>query len=192
MAYYNRRDLIGHWVRKRQPTQRMCTHACCRGKRVHPDNYPVVLPDRLLKHASDKDLADAYDKYDNQQRRDQILHEMDRRDLAAARKEERKRQARHRLFARQMERQEHIEYAYLQAEQDTRGHLLNKAGRAQDIDPRSLFTGSESRARRYASEELLNHWETHHRPTAGMMRGRDTRVAYEYDMRDRRKRRRAA
>lgn len=191
MAYYNRRDLIGHWVRKQQPTQRMCTHACCRGKRVHPDNYPVVLPDRLLKHASEEDLAAAYDKYPTEQRRAQILHEMDRRDQAAARKEQRKQEARRRMFARQTERQEHIEYAYRQAEDETRGHMLNKAGRAQDIDPRSLFTGSEARARRYASQELLAHWETHHRPTAGMMRGADTRVAYEYDMRDRRRKRAA-
>ena len=28
---YNRRDLIGHYIRTSQQTQRPCTHACCRG-----------------------------------------------------------------------------------------------------------------------------------------------------------------
>lgn len=42
--YYDRRDLIGHWIRKQQRQQQPCTHARCRGHRVHPDNYPVILP----------------------------------------------------------------------------------------------------------------------------------------------------
>jgi hypothetical protein len=49
MVYYNRRDLIGHWIKRTSPVQRMCGHACCRGYRVHPRNYPVILPDRLLR-----------------------------------------------------------------------------------------------------------------------------------------------
>lgn len=57
---YDRRDLIGHWVRKSQQTQRMCGHACCRNRRVHGANMPVILPNRLLRRASDDDLADHF------------------------------------------------------------------------------------------------------------------------------------
>ena len=38
------------------------------------------------------------------------------------------------------------EVYYLNAEYETRGNMLNKAGRAAGIDPRSLFTGSGARA----------------------------------------------
>jgi hypothetical protein len=68
--------------------------------------------------------------------------------------------------------------------------MLNRRGQAQDIDPRSLFTGPASRARKYASVELLEHWETHHRPTEAMFAGRDTRVMEDFT--DRRARRRVA
>jgi len=89
MAYYNIRDLIGHWVAPRSARGKMCPHACCRGYRVHPGNYPVILPDRLLRRASDFDLADHYDKgtrgHTAADRRAelQIIHEMERRDRAA-------------------------------------------------------------------------------------------------------------
>jgi hypothetical protein len=158
----------------------MCPHACCRNKRVHPDNYPVVLPDRLLRRASDKDLAEAYDRNPSERRRDQIMHEMERRDEAELRRAEtRKRYERLRL-ARRMEREELVEYSYVKAENETRGHMLNKAGRAADIDPRSLFTGPQARARRYASEELMNHWQDNPRPTAAMQAGGDTRMHEQY------------
>jgi hypothetical protein len=52
--------------------------------------------------------------------------------------------------------------------------MLNRAGKAAGIDERSLFTGPESRARRYASEELLNHWQSHPRPTSAYFAGKDT------------------
>lgn len=55
--------------------------------------------------------------------------------------------------------------AYITAEHDTRGALLNAKGRAKDIDPVTLFMGPETRARAYASEELLEHWATHPRIT---------------------------
>lgn len=47
---------------------------------------------------------------------------------------------------------------YLQAEKATRGNMLNKRGKADGIDPLTLFTGPISRARRYASEELMRWW----------------------------------
>jgi hypothetical protein len=58
--------------------------------------------------------------------------------------------------------------------------MLNKAGKAAEIDERSLFTGPESRARRYASEELLNHWESHPRPTSAYFAGKDTTLGAQY------------
>lgn len=58
--------------------------------------------------------------------------------------------------------------------------MLNRAGKAQDVDERSLFTGPESRARRYASEELLNHWASHPRPTSAYFAGKDTTLGPQY------------
>lgn len=52
---------------------------------------------------------------------------------------------------------------YLQAEKATRGHMLNKRGQADGVDPLTLFTGPISRARRYASEELMRWWSTNGR-----------------------------
>jgi uncharacterized protein (DUF433 family) len=180
MARYDRRDLIGHWIKKTQAAQRMCGHACCRGKRVHPENYPVILPDRLLRRASDEDLAEHYAAVDSQEARDQILWEMDRRDRAQIAREARKQEHQRRLFAKRLAHAEEVDRAWLDAEAATKGNMLNKAGRDADINERSLFTGPESRARRYASEELLNHWQSHHRPTAAFMQGKDTRVHERY------------
>lgn len=58
--------------------------------------------------------------------------------------------------------------------------MLNKAGRAAGISERSLLTGPESRAQRYASEELLEHWRTPHRPTAAFFEGKDIRMYERY------------
>lgn len=61
------------------------------------------------------------------------------------------------------------------AEDDTRGHLLNHAAemhnarwagfRNKQIDPLKLFTGPEARARKWASDELLQWWDANGRPT---------------------------
>lgn len=50
---------------------------------------------------------------------------------------------------------------WLQAEEATRGNLLNRAGRAKGIDPVSLWSGPSARARKYASDELKQWWEDH-------------------------------
>lgn len=55
--------------------------------------------------------------------------------------------------------------AWLNAEGETNGFLLNEAGRNAGIDPRSLFVGQESRARKYASDELLAWFDAHGRLT---------------------------
>jgi hypothetical protein len=55
--------------------------------------------------------------------------------------------------------------SWLAAESQTRGNLLNAAGKRADIEPRTLFTGPESRVRKYASPELVEFFESHPRPT---------------------------
>lgn len=192
--YYNVRDLIGHWVAPRSAEGKMCPHACCRGKRVHPENMPVVLPSRLLRRASENDLLAHYERlrHSHTVRADrgrlQVLAEIDRRELvgraSAARQAERDRQrdARYAQRAAQvMEREAIIENAWLQAEAATSGVMLNKRGRALGISDRSLFRGPEARARKYASEELTEYWRTHPRPTGAMFQGRDTRVAERFE-----------
>ena len=52
---------------------------------------------------------------------------------------------------------------YVRAEVSCNAALLNARGRARGIDPMSLFMGPWTRARAYASEELLEHWESHPR-----------------------------
>lgn len=54
---------------------------------------------------------------------------------------------------------------YMAAEESTNGAMLNARGREKGIDPFTLFMGNETRARAYASEELIEHWETHPRIT---------------------------
>jgi hypothetical protein len=60
---------------------------------------------------------------------------------------------------------DHVEVSFLAAEAATNGYHLNRAGEAAGIDPRSLFTGPEARARKYASEDLLTYWQAHGRLT---------------------------
>jgi hypothetical protein len=54
---------------------------------------------------------------------------------------------------------------YEAAEAATNGAMLNARGREKRIDPLSLFMGTQARALAYASEELVEHWETHPRVT---------------------------
>lgn len=177
---YNRRDMIGHWVRKDQRTQRPCNHACCRGYRVHPDNYPVILPSRTLRRASDYDLATHFQKVawqDTPQARHaeaQILHEMERRDRAEQHKQSR---AASRAAAR-MERDAEVERLFVEGEAYTRGNWTNLKGTARGIADREILTGRESVFQRYASEEAREFFRYNPRPTAAYFRGRDTRIAY--------------
>lgn len=54
---------------------------------------------------------------------------------------------------------------YGDAEDATNGYMLTREAAAKGIDPLTLFTGPEARARRYASPELLEWWDAHGRPT---------------------------
>jgi hypothetical protein len=67
-------------------------------------------------------------------------------------------------LARQSYR-DHIASAYVEAETFARGHMLTAEGERRGIDPISLFSGTEARARRYASPELREWWDDHGRPT---------------------------
>ena len=173
---YNVRDLLGHFVRPRSAKGDMCPHACCRNRRVHPANMPVVLPRRLLRRASDEDLAAHYervqgDSYREERARMQVLHEMQRRDDEAAAKKNRA-AAR---YSRQLEQADAREASYVAAEEATRGNMVNRKGRARDVNPRTLIYAREDTFQRYASEELKEFYSTRHRPTARSFQGADTR-----------------
>jgi hypothetical protein len=154
---YNIRDLFGHFV-KLPPKSRengMCPHACCKGKRPHPDRFPVLLPKAMLHSMSDEELYAHYDKPgvgESGRAVRQVLAEMDRRE---------RRQQRHAHRAtRADEYRAYLEDQWVNAEQATRGNMLNKRGRASGIDPRALW--SDARARnRYASDELRSYLDAH-------------------------------
>lgn len=64
--------------------------------------------------------------------------------------------------------------AYLQAEKATRGHMLNRAGQKAGINPLTLFSGPVSRARRYASEDLMRWWAGNGRMNLAQFRAQVT------------------
>ena len=57
----------------------------------------------------------------------------------------------------------YIHTEWLKAEDQCNGVLLNRAGKAAGIDPRTLWQGNTARARKYASEELKTFWQRHGR-----------------------------
>lgn len=177
-----RRDFIGHFATPPQ-TDRPCVHACCRGMRSHPENWPVHLPSRQLRSASDQQLADYYgthgkDTPADSKARDQVIYEMNRRDRMQERRAGRVERHQERRASRRHERAEAVQTAWLAAERGTKGNMLNRRGQEAGIDERTLFTGPESRVRKYGSEELLNWFEDHPRPTEAYFQGRDTRMGY--------------
>lgn len=64
----------------------------------------------------------------------------------------------------------YVETAYLTAENDCQGVLINARGRAAGISARSLFLGSSTVARAYASEELKGWWLKNGRMSLGKFR----------------------
>ena len=173
---YNIRDLLGHFVRPKSAKGDMCPHACCRNKRVHPANMPVILPRKLLRRATDDDLAAHYDRvqgdsYRDQRARMQVLHEMQRRDDEAVAKKNRAAVK----YSRQLEQADTREASYVAAEEATRGNMVNNKGRSRDINPRTLIYAPEATFDRYASDELKEWYSTRHRPTARSFQGADTR-----------------
>ena len=57
-----------------------------------------------------------------------------------------------------------VDRLYRQADADCKGHLLNPRAKVMGTDPRSLFSGNEGTARRWASDELIDWWREHPRP----------------------------
>ena len=94
-----------------------------------------------------------------------LVAEMDRRERAAAAKAARADRDRARYEAIRTEWAEMAYADYLNAEQATKGNLLNRAGEATGIDPYSLWAGKDSDIRKYGSEELHNWFLDHPRTT---------------------------
>jgi len=59
----------------------------------------------------------------------------------------------------------YVEVLYNMALEDCGGVLVNRLGQAKGIDGYSLFTGPWLRAKKYASEELLEFWNQNGRMT---------------------------
>lgn len=187
MAYYNRRDRLQHWIRKEQPEQRHCTHACCRGYREHPRHWPVVPEKRSLRAASDEEIASHFERVSkgstpqHRYAENQLLAEMQRRDdrdrARRARQETRRQGMAANRAAVQMEREAEAERIRAQAEAQTLGYLVNAQGRARGISDAEILTGREAVFRRYATDEAREFFEVNPRPTGAYLRyGRDTRI----------------
>jgi hypothetical protein len=186
---YNRRDRIGHWVNTEQPANRHCHHACCRGYREHPDNWPMIPLKRQLRGATDEKLAKHYDKAaadPTPQGRGaelQIIAELERRDRAEVARIERDRRRQQRResvadnrAARRLEVESERERIRVDAEAQTRGYLVNAKGRARGIDPEEILTGRQQVFERYASDEARDYFAVTPRPTAAYFRGLNTRA----------------
>jgi hypothetical protein len=172
MAFYNIRDLLGHWV-KLPPKSRengMCPHACCKGRRPHPDRFPVLLPAGVLRSASVAELEAHLQKESvgrSGRAVSQVVKELDRRERRTEHREMRSR-ARGR---RDEEYRLYVESEVTAAEAATRGNMLNKRGRARGVDPRSLWSASDATRARYASEELRLWWNDHRIVTKSEFQG---------------------
>lgn len=177
-----RRDWFGHFATPDE-AGRPCVHACCRSMRPHPRNWPVHLPSRQLRSASEQQLTEHYDAHQgdtaaDRRARDQVLYELNRRDKRDERKAGAQQRKVERVSARRLERAEAVDREWAAAEAATNGYMLNKRGREAGVNERTLFTGPESRARKYASDELIDYWEHHPRPTGAYFEGQDTRLGY--------------
>lgn len=159
MARYNVRDLLGHWVKPKSAGGKMCPHACCKGKRVHPANFPVILPRELLRKASERDLMKHYqrmgaDDPTHDRARRQIEAEIDRREQAERRRAASAERAKDRRSIAAADREVAYHARFRQAEDATKGYMVTATGRARGITERQVLTRKDV-ARRYGSDELL-------------------------------------
>jgi hypothetical protein len=184
---YDRRDQIGHWVKRDEQILRPCHHACCRGYRAHPHNWPLIPASYALRRASDEQLASHYHKVSAAENDPkaravelQIINEFERRDRRE-RKQREKEQYREAVRAnravRRTESDVETERIRVESEAATRGYLVNAKGRARGINPDEILTGREAVFRRYASDEAREYFAVNPRPTAAYFRGRDTRIS---------------
>lgn len=121
------------------------------------DEQRAAEMERRLAEGQDEEtaVADVYGVSVDKQRRDRAMALLRSQGYVGAGFDELSREA--------YKYQAH--HAYLDAETATRGHMLSREGQAAGIDPRALFTGPESRARRWASDELLQWWDDNGRPS---------------------------
>lgn len=180
MSRYNTRDILGHYVKPPSKEGKLCPHACCRNKRVHPENYPVILPSPLLRKASDEDLAYHYEHTDSDRARNQVLYELERRDKIAAEKRDAMQRRKDRATSRKAFRDDEYTRIKDDAEAHTNGYLVNRQGRDRGITDYEILTGRESTFHRYASDEARNYFADNPRPTGAYFRGKDTRVGPLY------------
>lgn len=112
--------------------------------------------DRLLAQGVDEETAvsDAYGVSVDRQRRDRA-----RSQLSAS--------GYHGTFEQQARAsyRDRVRADYLAAEDSTRGHMLSRDAERRGVDPHSLFSGPETRARANASDELLAWWDENGRIT---------------------------
>ena len=167
---YALRDQMGHYVQRNDAAERPCHHRCCQGRRVHPKGLPVKLDRRYLRSLTGPELEEELSEYVNfidthEEGFHQVVAEIDRRDQMEKTAAARKMRARERRQQREAEYKDEVYRQWLQAEAQTNGYMLNKAGKAADIDERSLFTGPQSRVAKYASRELRDYFDQHGRPT---------------------------
>ena len=172
------RDQIGHWVEP--PGGRPCHHKCCSGYRRHPKGLPVRLDRAYLRSLSEDELVrelEQYSRYVDTHEAGylQIIAE-DQRRLGAAESKQRARDKRARASS---EHRDEVYRQWLAAENETKGYMLNAAGKKAGIDERTLFTGPASRVNKYASPELREYFAKHGRPTREYyMSGRQRRDIY--------------
>lgn len=116
----------------------------------------AAMFDRLMSAgvSEEEAVADAYGIPVERQRRTALLGELHANGYKGGLRE-----------AARAEYEADIRARYRTAEDATRGHMLTREGEAKGLDPEALFTGPESRARRYASPELLEWWDEHGRLT---------------------------
>lgn len=142
----------------------MCPHACCRGRRPHPDRLPVMLSRDMLKGLTDAELMRHWDRpgvRDNERANVAIIRELDRREQREERKASHIARQRTGRRNRQAAYRDWLESEWIKAEEATRGHMVNKRGRAKGIDGRALWTANQQTRNAYASEELKGYWDSH-------------------------------
>lgn len=164
------RDQIGHWVEPASQREHPCHHRCCRGKQVHPGTLPVKINQSYLRSLSQSELdteLSEYSQYADTHEKGflQVVAELNRREESSQRAAASKGRGRDRRRAAESEHKDEVYRQWLTAEAFTNGYMLNKAGKNQGIDERTLFTGPESRVKKYASPELIEYFESHPRPT---------------------------
>jgi hypothetical protein len=116
----------------------------------------ILAAERDIRGLADVELAALYASADDAGC-EAIVAELGRRDRLAA--------ARRKREAARDEWQDGAYAQYLAAERETSGNLVNRRGVAAGVTDWSLWSGTEARARAYATEELRNFWDAHPRVT---------------------------